>query len=449
MSTTLRTRAVPLVAMAGAGVLLLAACSGGGDTTPSESGSDGSSAAAEPVTLSFLTGTDDQVLLPSQALADAFMAENPDVTIELETQPGGSEGDNLIKTRLATGEMNDVFLYNSGSLLQALNPAQNLVPITDEAWVADINQGFLDSTTAGGDYFGAPVGTAGAAGVLYNIGIYDDLGLEAPTTWAEFMDNNAAIKAAGIAPVELTFGDTWTSQIVMLADFHNILAEDPEWAAKFTANEVKFADYPGLRSFEKLQDLYDNGYLNEDFASAKLGDGLAAIDSGEAAQYPMFGFSIGQLAAQNPDAAQNIGMFPIPGDDAATNGYTIWMGNALYIPQTTTDAKLDAAKRFLAFAASPAGCDAQTGAIAPGGPYLVNGCTLPDDLPIAIQQMLPFFEKANGTSPALEFLSPVKGPSLEQICVEVGSGITSAKDGAALYDEDVKKQAQQLGLEGW
>ena len=41
------------------------------------------------------------------------------------------------------------------------------------------------------------------------------------------------------------------------------------------------------------------------------------------------------------------------------------------------------------------------------------------------------------------------GPSLEQITVEVGSGIRSAKDGAALYDEDVKKQAQQLGLPGW
>ena len=46
-------------------------------------------------------------------------------------------------------------------------------------------------------------------------------------------------------------------------------------------------------------------------------------------------------------------------------------------------------------------------------------------------------------------MSPVKGPSLEQITVEVGSGLRTAKDGAALYDEDVKKQAQQLGLAGW
>ncbi len=56
---------------------------------------------------------------------------------------------------------------------------------------------------------------------------------------------------------------------------------------------------------------------------------------------------------------------------------------------------------------------------------------------------------ADKQSPALEFLSPVKGPNLEQICVEVGSGITPAADAAKLYDQDVQKQAQQLGLEGW
>ena len=43
----------------------------------------------------------------------------------------------------------------------------------------------------------------------------------------------------------------------------------------------------------------------------------------------------------------------------------------------------------------------------------------------------------------------MKGPALEQITVEVGSGIRPAQDGAELYDQDVEKQAQQLGLEGW
>ncbi|WP_291375719.1 hypothetical protein [Devosia sp.] len=82
------------------------------------------------------------------------------------------------------------------------------------------------------------------------------------------------------------------------------------------------------------------------------------------------------------------------------------------------------------------------------GPFLVNGCELPADVPRGVADMLPYFEAGN-TAPALEFLSPIKGPALEQITVEIGSGTRSAADGAALYDEDVRKQAQQLGLPGW
>ena len=66
----------------------------------------------------------------------------------------------------------------------------------------------------------------------------------------------------------------------------------------------------------------------------------------------------------------------------------------------------------------------------------------------AVKDLAAYVEAGNVT-PALEFLSPIKGPALEQITVEVGSGIRPAERGAALYDQDVEKQAQQLGLEGW
>jgi raffinose/stachyose/melibiose transport system substrate-binding protein len=79
---------------------------------------------------------------------------------------------------------------------------------------------------------------------------------------------------------------------------------------------------------------------------------------------------------------------------------------------------------------------------------MVKGCKLPADAPQAVKDVVAYVEQGNIT-PALEFQSPIKGPALEQITVEVGSGIRPAADGAKLYDEDVKKQAQQLGLQGW
>ena len=138
----------------------------------------------------------------------------------------------------------------------------------------------------------------------------------------------------------------------------------------------------------------------------------------------------------------------LPGDDEASNGLTMWTPNGLYIPTTTEGEEREAALRFLAFVASPEGCDSQSIGQTPSGPYLVAGCELPADAPTAVSDVQTYFD-SGAVSPALEFLSPIKGPALEQITVEVGSGIRTAASGAELYDEDVEKQAQQLGLEGW
>ena len=124
------------------------------------------------------------------------------------------------------------------------------------------------------------------------------------------------------------------------------------------------------------------------------------------------------------------------------------MPSGLYIPKTVEGEKLEAAKKFQAFVASPEGCEAQAECRPVGGPFAVTACELPADVATAVKDLAAYVDAGNVT-PALEFLSPIKGPALEQITVEVGSGIRSADDGAALYDQDVEKQAQQLGLAGW
>ena len=70
----------------------------------------------------------------------------------------------------------------------------------------------------------------------------------------------------------------------------------------------------------------------------------------------------------------------------------------------------------------------QTKAYPPAGPYMVKGCAA-GRRPQAVKDVVAYVEKGNIT-PALEFQSPIKGPALEQITVEVGSGLRSAPAGA-------------------
>ena len=117
-----------------------------------------------------------------------------------------------------------------------------------------------------------------------------------------------------------------------------------------------------------------------------------------------------------------------------------------YIPQTSKH--IAEAKDFLAFIASTAGVDAISAKVPPQGPYLIKGTKLPDNVLPAVKDIAAYIDSGKSV-PALEFLSPIKGPNLEQICVAVGTNQMTPAQAATNYDKDVEKQAQQLGLPGW
>jgi raffinose/stachyose/melibiose transport system substrate-binding protein len=384
-----------------------------------------------------------------EAIIKKFSEQNPDIKVTMDTQPGGTDGDNLVKTKLATGEMADVFTYNSGSLFQAINPDQNLVPLTDEAWVSTLSDDFKKVVSTPKGTYGAPTGTTQAGGVLYNKKIYERLGLKVPTTWAEFMANNEKIKADGkAAAIEQTFGDTWTAQLFVLADFANVATQDEQWPDQYTANQRNYSTQPALQSFLNQQEVAEKGLYNKNFASALYDDGVKAVATGTAAHYPMLTSAISVINQNFKDNVNDVGVFAMPAQKAEDTSLTIWLPNAVYIPKTTEGAKLDAAKKLVAFINSPEGCTIQTEVNTASGPFATTNCQTPADVPPMIKEVQAYID-GDKSAPALEFLSPIKGPNLSQITVEVGTKIKSGEQGAKLYDEDVKKQAQQLGLDGW
>ncbi len=401
------------------------------------------------VTLSVLIDNNPETIASMDALTAAYTAANPDVTFDIEQRLGGADGDNIVKTRIATGEMADIFNYNSGSLFQALKPQDSMADLSGIAGMANVLDSFKQVVTApDGTVRGVPFGAAMGGGIFYNRPIYAELGLSIPKTWAEFMANNAKIKEAGKVALIQTYKDTWTSQLFVLADFYNVQTAAPTFAADYTANAAKYATTPAaMAGFARLEEVFKAGIMNEDFGVATFDEGMRMVATGEGAHYPMLTFGIGNVKLNYPDNLDDLGFFAQPGDDAAQNGLTVWMPAGLYVSQKSEN--IDEAVEFMNFVASVEGCQIMINAVGASGPYLIKDCALPADVPPAVADMLPYFQTEGMTAPALEFLSPIKGPALEQITVEVGSGIRPAADAAALYDQDVEKQAKQLGLPNW
>lgn len=417
--------------------LALSGCSAGG-------ADDGSS-------ITILVDNAQTTVDSMNALVEAFEQSHPDIDVTVETRPQGTEGDNVVKTRLSTGEMPDLFAYNSGALLQALNPDEFLTDLSGEPWMATVEPTFQDVVSTEAGMYGVPMGQTASGSVFYNKKVYEELGLEIPTTWEEFVANNETIMAEGdgITPVIQTYGETWTSQLFVLGDFANVSTAAPDWAEQYTAGEAKYSDEPAVAGFRHLQELSEAGMFNKDFASATYDEGLLMLANGEGAHYPILSWAIQNIAVNSPDKVEDIGMFAMPGEAVDPSPLTVWQPGGVYIPKSTEDARLESAKTFAAWLATPESCQVQIEAVeVPYGPFAIDGCELPEDVPPVVSDTVAYFDEGNVNN-ALEFLSPVKGPALEQISVAVGSGISTAEEGAGQYDEDVRKQAQQLGLEGW
>ena len=145
------------------------------------------------------------------------------------------------------------------------------------------------------------------------------------------------------------------------------------------------------------------------------------------------------------DEVNNVGVFAMPGDDADTNGLTVWMPGALIANKNSEN--LDAVLRFLEFFVSTEAIDTYTGAQAVNGPMCVKGYELPESTPEAIRvDLQKYFDEGN-TALAMEFMCSVKGSNCPSICQELGSGQTTAEEAAAKYDDDCYKMAVQLGID--
>jgi raffinose/stachyose/melibiose transport system substrate-binding protein len=349
-----------------------------------------------------------------KAVAESY-TQKTGVKITFDLRPGGPEGENVVRTRLAAGDMDDLSYFNSGSLFLTLNPAKNFVDVTNEPFMANVIDSFKSTVSTGGKVYAAPQGSIMGGGWYYNKAIYAKLGLKVPKTWAELTANLEKIKAAKITPV--------------------------------IANKAHFADTPAaLRGFEKLQELSKKGYYNKDASSTTFDLAMKMLLDGKGANYPMLTFATATMGNIDPVKINDIGFFAQPGDTAASNGLTIWMPNGLSI--YTGSKNIEAARKFLAYTVSPEAFAVSMAAMKPDGPYAVKGITLPSGLYPAVADMIPYVESGK-TAPALEFLSPIKGPNLPQICVQDGLGLKSPLDNAKEYDKDVVKQAKQLGLSGW
>ena len=245
------------------------------------------------------------------AAIESVLSKLPDyISIEKITSPN-LDRDAYAKQLQATGQFPDIPFAVTISDFAA---AGLFTPFDDE-WLQE-NFILPDASKTDGVAYHPPNGAQIIPFVFYNKDIFDEVGVEVPKTYGEFVEVAKKIKDAGHTPILMCGAEPWCGSFPMVAIFSSdVFGDNPDWMKQRKAGEVHFADDNVVAAFQKLQDLVNDGLidpgeaLGTDFATANQ-----AFYDGEAAMYFQGSWFIGS-GYLKPEVSERTGIFVLPQDD--------------------------------------------------------------------------------------------------------------------------------------
>jgi multiple sugar transport system substrate-binding protein len=184
-------------------------------------------------------------------------------------------------------------------------------------------------------------------GVFYRKDIFKKAGIAAePKTWAEFMDANKKLKAAGVTPFTVGGRDAWT--LAGWFDYLDLRINGNAFHQQLMNGDIAYTDPRVKKVYAAWKTLIDAKYFIDSPLSYDLDAAQPFLFQGKAAMMLMGTF----IAKGFPPAqAAQIGYFQFPIIDPAVPTAEEGPIESLHIP-TKAKNKADA-HRFLAFAGTP------------------------------------------------------------------------------------------------
>ncbi len=213
-----------------------------------------------------------------------------------------------VRAALPTKEAPDLFTWWSTYRMKDLID-QGLVAETTDLWDKhkdEYSQGLRDAFTFGGKVYGFGY-VVEYWGIWYNKQVFAANNLQVPTTWAEFNQVCAALKAKGIAPMAQTVQGRWPTFIL----FEEMVArESPDLYVELCEGKAKYSDPRVKKAFGVWAELIRKGYFT-DPSTDLFSDVPRLFNQGKVAMVPCGSWYLTVLTS-NGVAEENLGIFIMP-----------------------------------------------------------------------------------------------------------------------------------------
>lgn len=288
---------IMLAALLAAG---LAGCGENGNS--SGNGSSGE----ETTTLTFLSWYSEEVYQP---ILDAFEEAHPEIKIEFQYAAPVDDYLEKMQVLTSTGEIPDIFYIAAENKTEMIENGY-CADITDLEAVdklVDFNRQTYESD--GKVYGFAP--TTWVGGYFYNKDLFNELGLEEPQTWDEFLNVCKTLQENGTRPIIERGEWFWNS---FLGPFMNdYLPNDMNYHQEVIDGTKTFADGWGPYIEKWYNDLIVPGYVGEDLASMSPQEFNSEFAMGNAGLLAGHAGHLKEIRALEPDF--EVGFFPMPGTE--------------------------------------------------------------------------------------------------------------------------------------
>lgn len=323
MNTRSTMRLAAAFAATGIAVGALAACSAGGTD-------DGGDSDGGDVTLTWWhNATSGPLPAVWEEVAAEFEEANPGVTVEQTGYQNEELQRTLIPNALAAGDPPDLFQVWPGGELRDqvengyLMALDDVIPDTVSSVGATVNP-----WQVGGETYAVPF-TFGVEGFWYNTDLFDQAGVEVPTTFDELIEVVGALREAGITPIAVGAGDGWPAAHWWYQFALKSCSPDALAAAE---TDFDFSDECFVEAGEQLQDFlgiepFQDGFLGTP-AQQGAGSSAGLVANGEAAMELMGHWNAGVIGGLTADqqVPPFLGWFPVPGIDGAAGDPTAALG---------------------------------------------------------------------------------------------------------------------------
>lgn len=256
-----------------------------------------------------------------------------------------------VRTQLGAGNAPDVHVVFPGdgsamSMVQ-ISKAGLLADLSDQDWTKRIPAGLKPAYQNGGKTYIYSAGSS-VIGAIYNKKVFEEAGVEPPTTWSGFLDVCEKIKKKGTVPIALGAQTPWVTQLITYALVPStVYAENPRFDEQMKAGSASFADSGWTDALEMYLDLQKRGYFNDNPNGTTFEQQTSMVATGKAAMAIQVSAVLPDFrkSASGPDA---LGMFPVPGADDADQ-VRIPAGVVVGLGVSARGKHVDEAKAFIEF----------------------------------------------------------------------------------------------------